>query len=73
MQNSIESLAEFNGKESDYSYIAVDGIVYDVTNDKNWKNGEHHGFLAGTDLTAEFNAQHKMATLRKLPKVGVLK
>lgn len=51
-------LAEFNGKDGKNAYIAYDGVVYDVTSklDRTWKNGEHHGLLAGTDLTKQVKA-----------------
>ena len=44
-------LAEFNGKNGKDSYVAYNGVVYNVTDNKIWKNGEHKGLLAGTDIT----------------------
>jgi predicted heme/steroid binding protein len=63
-------LAEYDGKDGRPAYIAVDGLVYDVTNHKSWINGEHHGFVAGKDLSDGFNESHKATTLRKLPIMG---
>jgi predicted heme/steroid binding protein len=64
------TLAEYDGQDGRPAYIAIDGLVYDVSNHKSWTNGEHHGFEAGKDLSAEFKENHKEGTLRKLPVVG---
>jgi predicted heme/steroid binding protein len=70
VQFTAETLAEYDGKDGRPAYIAVDGLVYDVSNHKSWTMGEHHGFSAGEDLTDYFNENHKAATLRKLPVMG---
>lgn len=70
MQFTAETLAHYDGKGGRSAYIAVDGFVYDVSNHRSWKNGEHHGFSAGQDLTAAFQDEHRAATLRKLPVMG---
>ena len=51
-------LAKFDGKNGNKAYVAYNGIVYNVTNSptsNSWTNGEHHGLLAGTDLTSRLN------------------
>lgn len=48
---SIKELAEFDGKDGRKSYTAYEGVVYDVTDSKLWKLGEHFGLNAGVDLT----------------------
>lgn len=70
VQFTAETLAQYNGKDGQPAYIAVNGLVYDVTNHKSWKNGEHHGFSAGQDLTDAFQEEHRAAVLRKLPVMG---
>ncbi|NCO12102.1 MAG: hypothetical protein COZ34_00875 [Candidatus Pacebacteria bacterium CG_4_10_14_3_um_filter_34_15] len=48
---TVKELAEFDGKDGRKSYIAYEGVVYDVTDSKLWKLGEHFGLNAGVDLT----------------------
>ncbi|MDR0812921.1 MAG: hypothetical protein LBO63_02815 [Oscillospiraceae bacterium] len=70
VQFTAATLAEYDGKNGHPAYIAVNGLVYDVSNDKNWIDGEHHGYSAGRDLSVPFGDSHRAATLRKLPIVG---
>lgn len=64
-----ETLAAFDGKDGRAAYVAVNGIVYDVT-DK-WKDGEHHGLTAGCDQTEGFlRSPHGHAILQGLKVVG---
>lgn len=69
-----EELAEFDGQDGNPAYIAVDGIVYDVTDSNLWQNGEHNGFEAGRELTQELgeSAPHDESVLERLPVVGAL-
>lgn len=54
-------------------WVAVNGVVYDVTAYKKWQGGKHHGAQAGTDATAQFVASpHAAAKLKSLPVVGRL-
>ena len=73
-QFTIEELAEFDGTEGKPAYVAVNGIVYDMSVQGTWGGGTHFGLYAGKDLTAHFQACHDNDTiLNMLPKVGVLK
>lgn len=64
-------LAKFDGQDGRKAFVAVDGIVYDVTNVDAWINGKHHGHVAGKNLSdAITKAPHKKSVLAKLPKVG---
>jgi predicted heme/steroid binding protein len=71
---TLAQLAMFNGQNGAAAYIAVDGIVYNVTNASGWNNGRHNGILyAGTDATAAFQeSPHTGAILNGLPIVGNL-
>ncbi|HBC95129.1 MAG TPA: hypothetical protein DCZ10_20105 [Pelotomaculum sp.] len=66
-------LQKYNGQDGSPAYIAVDGIIYDVTKCESWKNGNHKGYQAGTDLTEEFRlSPHRTSVLEKLSTVGKL-
>ena len=71
---TLEELAQYNGSNGKPSYVAIDGIVYDLSKVPAWNGGKHFdGNTAGKDLTAQFKSCHGMSTLKNLPKVGVLK
>ncbi|MBP1931101.1 cytochrome b5 domain-containing protein [Ammoniphilus resinae] len=53
-----EQLANATGRNGNPAYVAVGGIVYDVTNNKAWSAASHFGLPAGKDLTAEFASCH---------------
>lgn len=67
---TLQELSKFDGQNGHPAYIAINGIVYDVTKVRKWKNGEHKGFSAGKDLTADF--PHKASILARVPIVGKL-
>ena len=71
---TLTQLAEFDGLNGAKAYIAVNGIVYDVTNEDEWDNGTHQGMhLAGTDATAIFGqSPHSQAFLDGLTQIGVV-
>lgn len=52
-------LAQFTGLNGMPAYVAVNGIVYDVTNNAAWSAATHFGLRAGMDLTAEFASCHE--------------
>ncbi len=75
LELTVDELAQYNGKDGNPAYIAIDGVIYDVTNVPQWKNGEHNGFAAGNDLTEEIKtiSPHGVSKLKGLPVVGTLK
>ena len=71
---TLDELAQYDGSNGKPVYVAIDGIVYDLSKVSAWKDGKHFdGNTAGKDLTAQFKSCHGMSTLKNLPKVGVLK
>lgn len=70
---SLQELAEYDGKNGNLAYVAVNGTVYDVTNAASWAAASHFGLLAGKDLTDEFVSCHGgQPILSKLKVVGKL-
>ena len=64
-------LAKYNGMNGNPAYVAVDGIVYDMTKISAWKNGQHHGLTAGQDLSVAFaGSPHSKSILDQSPIVG---
>lgn len=46
-----ETLSNYDGQNGRPAYIAVNGSVYDVTNNSHWTNGQHHNIKAGQDIS----------------------
>lgn len=70
-------LANNNGKDGNKCWVAVDGEVYDASNNQQWQNGEHlpSGGRAkcGQDLTNVISqSPHGKSVLGELPIVGTL-
>lgn len=70
---TLEELKTADGKDGRPAYIAIAGIVYDVSSYQSWVGGEHHKLQAGQELTDEFlQSGHGVVHLQKLPVVGRL-
>lgn len=69
-----EELAEFDGRDGRPAYVAVDGIIYDMTESRHWSGGSHQGYQAGQELTdaIENQSPHGVGHLDRVPRVGVL-
>lgn len=67
-------LAQYDGANGKPAYVAVNGVVYDVSLEATWGGGTHFSLYAGKDLSAQFNGCHSgmLEVLRNLPLVGVL-
>lgn len=65
-------LLKYNGLNGKAAYVAVDGVVYNLTGIGPWGNGRHYGIAAGKDLTTYFMTCHKNQKdiLNKLEIVG---
>lgn len=72
LELTLDQLSEYDGQDGNPAYIAVDGVIYDVTDSKMWKNGEHKGYSAGKDLSEEIEnvSPHGKSVLSKIPVVG---
>lgn len=65
-----EELSQYNGRGGTPAYVAVNGVVYDVTDDASWVAARHYGLGAGVDLTFEYVACHTGSDI--LPKLRVV-
>jgi predicted heme/steroid binding protein len=68
---TLAELAQYNGKNGQPAYVAVNGIIYNLS--AIFINGKHAGYSAGQDLTAAFNSKHSVAILKAFPIIGKLK
>jgi predicted heme/steroid binding protein/uncharacterized membrane protein len=71
---TLEELARCDGKEGRPAYFAVDGIVFDASGTRLWRDGVHVRLhKAGQDLTESLKAApHPADRLDRVPRVGVL-
>jgi len=71
---TADELARFDGLNGSPTYVAHDGLVYDVSGSFLWRRGRHQAqHLAGTDLTEALGgAPHGASLLARFPVVGRL-
>ena len=68
-----QQLALRNGQDKPEIWVAFQGVIYDVTSSKLWKNGKHYEHWAGQDLTDELkDAPHSDTVFDKFEVVGIL-
>ncbi|SFC51704.1 cytochrome b5 domain-containing protein [Clostridium uliginosum] len=71
---TLKELSQYDGSAGKPAYVAIEGIVYDLSKKAIWGGGTHFGLKAGKDLTKQFRSCHEMnKILSKLPKVGILR
>lgn len=82
MSNLSQPLPEFtksqlalrNGQDKPVIWVALNGLIYDVTLSRLWRNGKHYEHWAGQDLTNELkDAPHTEKVFEKFVVVGRLK
>jgi membrane-associated progesterone receptor component len=70
---TLKELSKYDGKDGNPAYVAINSIVYDVTNNAAWAAATHFGLTAGKDLTNEFASCHAgQPILSNLKVVGKL-
>ncbi len=67
---TLAELAQYDGRNGNKAYVAVDGLIYDVSSV--FYQGSHYSHLAGQDLTNEFYIRHAKSAITKYPLVGQL-
>ena len=66
-------LALRNGQDKPEIWVAYNGIIYDVSASRLWKNGKHYEHWAGQDLSEELkDAPHTMSVFEKFKPIGTL-
>ena len=69
-----QQLAKRNGQDREEIWIAYNDFIYDVTDSRLWRNGQHYEHWAGQDLTEELvDAPHDVKVFEKFTVVGILK
>ena len=69
---TIEELSKYDGRDGRSAYVAVSGVIYDVSSSQHWQGGNHEGaHQAGRDLTEELkSAPHVRTLIERFPIVG---
>lgn len=72
---TLEELKQYDGQEGRPAYVAIDGVIYEVTRVSVWSGGRHQGNTAGQDLTDALKnrSPHGIRVLGNLRVVGKLK
>lgn len=66
-------LALRNGQDRDEIWCAYQGVIYDVSRSRLWRNGKHYEHWAGQDLTEELkDAPHGAGVFERFEVVGLL-
>ena len=72
---TVEELSEYDGKDGNEAYVAINDVVYDVTEANGWVDGVHEGGIeAGNAYDNEVieGAPHGDSVLDGLPVVGTI-
>ncbi len=67
---TLEELEDYDGTNGSPAYVAVNGIIYDMSPIPQWMQGVHFGVSAGRDVTDRVNLCHGSKILKLLRIVG---
>lgn len=66
-------LARRNGQDRPEIWVAYKGVIYDVTESRLWRRGQHYEHWAGQDLTDELpDAPHTEEVFERFKAVGLI-
>ena len=70
---SLAQIALRNGQDKPEIWVVLNGLIYDVTKSRLWRDGKHYEHWAGQDLTDELkDAPHTEKVFDKFTVVGRL-
>lgn len=70
---TLDELSQYDGKNGRRAYVAIEGIVYDVSNELIFRKVKNIGVIAGKDLTELFDFYYRMnQIINKAPKIGII-
>ncbi|MET4082447.1 putative heme/steroid binding protein [Pedobacter sp. UYP30] len=70
---TLQQLALRNGQDKPQIWVAYQGLIYDVTKSRLWRDGNHYEHWAGQDLTDELaDAPHTQEVFEKFKVIGKL-
>lgn len=73
-QYTKSQLALRNGQDKPEIWVAYNGIIYDVSESRLWRKGQHYEHWAGQDLTPELaDAPHTQEVFERFKAIGELK
>jgi predicted heme/steroid binding protein len=68
-----QQLALRNGQDKPEIWVAFNGLIYDLSESRLWRNGKHYEHWAGQDLTDELkDAPHTEEVFRKFKAIAKL-
>ena len=72
---TMQELVEYDGKNGKPAYVAIKGMIYDITGKDSWESGNHFDMhSSGMDLTEAIDsAPHGDEVFANSPVVGTLK
>ena len=73
LEYTKSQLALRNGQDKPQIWVAFDGVIYDVSESRLWRNGKHYEHWAGQDLTDELkDAPHTAHVFERFKAIGIL-
>jgi predicted heme/steroid binding protein len=70
---SSAQVALRNGQDKPEIWVVLNGLIYDVTKSRLWRDGKHYEHWAGQDLTDELkDAPHTEKVFDKFTIIGKL-
>lgn len=73
-QYTRSQLALRNGQDKPEIWVAHKGVIYDVSESRLWRRGQHYEHWAGQDLTDELpDAPHTDEVFERFKAIGILK
>jgi predicted heme/steroid binding protein len=70
---SLAQVALRNGQDRPEIWVVLNGLIYDVTKSRLWRDGKHYEHWAGQDLTDELkDAPHTEMVFDKFTVIGKL-